>query len=312
MTSLVLDLQEMSQDTQTSVSKLVRKAHFISKKLNVDKLSSWLDKELSGYKNFADLPKYRFICTNLMDKNPYHGLVPLTIAHDEISSWFRSVPMYQSVVELEHLISRDGLLELPLHAEFLTVFINHGARNPCLTVDKSQIIGLLEGVRTAITQWSLDLEKQGILGEGLQFSEQEKTAATQTIHIAAIHGNVYQGIEKMSIFDQRNQKVNYQYNAAGNINFGAVQNRIELAAELEKLRMEISTAKSANVIDEETALDLDHKIGKAALQIKKPDAVKSNILEWLSGAKDVVKGVAAAGAISIGIQEAIQAAQKLF
>ena len=29
----------------------------------------------------------------------------------------------------------------------------------------------------------------------------------------------------MAIFDQRGQRVTYQYNAAGDINFGAVQNR---------------------------------------------------------------------------------------
>ena len=32
----------------------------------------------------------------------------------------------------------------------------------------------------------------------------------------------------MAIFDQRGQQVTYQYNAAGDINFGAVQNRMDL------------------------------------------------------------------------------------
>jgi hypothetical protein len=34
----------------------------------------------------------------------------------------------------------------------------------------------------------------------------------------------------MSVFDQRGQHVNYQYNACGDINFGQVQNRAHLAA----------------------------------------------------------------------------------
>ena len=42
----------------------------------------------------------------------------------------------------------------------------------------------------------------------------------------------------MAIFDQRGQRVTYQYNAAGDINFGAVQNRMDLVGELGKLQRE--------------------------------------------------------------------------
>ena len=42
----------------------------------------------------------------------------------------------------------------------------------------------------------------------------------------------------VSVFDQREQHVNYQYNAAGDINISAVQNTLQLADQLEKLRDE--------------------------------------------------------------------------
>jgi len=44
------------------------------------------------------------------------------------------------------------------------------------------------------------------------------------------------------IVDQRGQQVTYQYNAAGDINIGAVQNRTELVGELRKLKGEIEQA----------------------------------------------------------------------
>jgi hypothetical protein len=36
----------------------------------------------------------------------------------------------------------------------------------------------------------------------------------------------------MAIFDQRGQRVTYQCNAAGDINFGAVRNRMDFVGEL--------------------------------------------------------------------------------
>jgi hypothetical protein len=51
----------------------------------------------------------------------------------------------------------------------------------------------------------------------------------------------------MAIFDQRGQQVNYQYNAAGDINLGSVQNQAQLIEELSKLKSELSEAAEAQV-----------------------------------------------------------------
>ncbi len=67
----------------------------------------------------------------------------------------------------------------------------------------------------------------------------------------------------MAIFDQQGQQVNYQYNAAGNINLGSVQNQAQLANQLEKLKAELSAAAEAQVIDAETftAVELAELLG---------------------------------------------------
>jgi hypothetical protein len=54
----------------------------------------------------------------------------------------------------------------------------------------------------------------------------------------------------MAIFDQRGQRVTYQYNAAGDIHFGAMQNRMDLVGELGKLQRELTQARQAGVFDE--------------------------------------------------------------
>lgn len=86
------------------------------------------------------------------------------------------------------------------------------------------------------------------------------------------------------LFDQRGQHVTYQYNAAGNINFGAVQNRLDLAGELEKLKAELANATAAGVIDEDAATDANYQLTKAAQQTQKPAPDKHSVLGFLTAA----------------------------
>lgn len=116
----------------------------------------------------------------------------------------------------------------------------------------------------------------------------------------------------MSVFDQRGQEVTYQYNAAGNINFGAVENRVELIGELEKLKTEILKAGEAQVIDAELVTDVQYQIQKAVVQAQKPEPNKNVILEHLNKAKNFVEGAIEAGGIVKGIIKAIELVQNLF
>jgi hypothetical protein len=43
-----------------------------------------------------------------------------------------------------------------------------------IAIDRSQLWNIVEQVRNLILNWSLELEKAGVLGEDMQFSEQEK------------------------------------------------------------------------------------------------------------------------------------------
>ena len=116
----------------------------------------------------------------------------------------------------------------------------------------------------------------------------------------------------MSVFDQRAQKVNYQYNAAGDINFATVQNQADLVNELEKLKSEITKAGDAQVIDAEIVTDVQYQIQKAVDQSKKPEPNKNAIVENLIQAKEFIKNIAEAGGIVAGIVKAIELVQQLF
>jgi hypothetical protein len=49
---------------------------------------------------------------------------------------------------------------------------------PTLIIDHSQLVSVLDCVRNIVLKWALQLEEEGVVGEGLSFGSKEKEAAT--------------------------------------------------------------------------------------------------------------------------------------
>ena len=116
----------------------------------------------------------------------------------------------------------------------------------------------------------------------------------------------------MAIFDQRGQRVTYQYNAAGDINLGAVQNRLDLVSELGKLQAEMTKATQAGVFGEGMATDAEYQLTKAVQEAKKPAPDKGTVLGHLTSAKTLVEGVAAAGGLVTALTRSAELVQRFF
>ena len=119
-------------------------------------------------------------------------------------------------------------------------------------------------------------------------------------------------VDKMSMFDQRGQQVTYQYNAAGDINFERVKDRNKFSEELQKLLQEVSKARNAHALAEEEASDAGHQLDKAAIEAKKQNGDKSTLVGYLTGAKKIFEGAAAAGGLVEAVSKAIELAHRLF
>jgi hypothetical protein len=117
---------------------------------------------------------------------------------------------------------------------------------------------------------------------------------------------------QMAIFDQRGQKVNYQFNAAGDINFNGVHDKVELITELRKLLAEVLQATKAGVLTGEVAIDVESNIKKAVFQSEKSKPDKQSILENINGAKTLIEGVASAAGLVNGFVEAIEMIRRVY
>jgi hypothetical protein len=161
---------------------LLRKAKVIASKLKVKEFEAWIDSELGGYKGrLVDLPPHRVGLGQPKFFNPYHGWLDIVVGDDELSEMISAARLPQPVAELEELLRSGKSTHVilgypPMIIDFLNK-INDSQFNYGLHVSKSFIHGALDHAKNTTLEWTLKLEEQGITGEGLRFSDEERAVA---------------------------------------------------------------------------------------------------------------------------------------
>lgn len=204
MPSLVLELQQEAMNPQVKVSDLLRRALVVATKLNLEEFRAWIEKELKGYKD-NKVPSYRSVRGEVKVQNPYHGLQPVIFEDSQHAKSLSESNIGTSIGELEDLLKGDekGILHVRLPDETVSELAKSlMGMPPVLIVGQAQIYGIVDAVRNGILEWSLKLEKDGILGAESTFSreEKEKAQASSTTYniqkfvgvMGTVHSNVLQ------------------------------------------------------------------------------------------------------------------------
>lgn len=139
---------------------------------------------MNGYDKDSDanIPSYREVTTIVKAYNPYRGWIPVFFNDDYTESVLTKVKMSQPLSEIEFLIKNGS------DSPHLTIPFNSSAQQLLRTqfdvdfeytrfVGKSQAQQMIDHVRNIILNWALELEDDGILGEDMVFSEEEKDVA---------------------------------------------------------------------------------------------------------------------------------------
>ena len=187
MTSLVTELQREALDRTVSTADLLRKALVTARKLKIEGIQSWLKSELNGYSGSEEIPEYRWVHGEIKVFNPYNGMwIPIMLAESMRDEHRRLTnrPCRQSVAELEDLLAnKSGVLGMS-YPFALTARLTREIdldSPPMLIVPPAKLMGILDATRTAVLEWALRLEEQGVTGEGFTFSNEEQTAASGVV-----------------------------------------------------------------------------------------------------------------------------------
>ncbi len=181
MESVVLQLQRECLDSSVPILDILRKALVVARKLLLVDAQAWIEKELNGYQSGDARPPHRLLTGQIRVRNPYHGWQPLIFDDPVEANYLSKCFSGQPIGELEHLIkSGDGLLEFPFDPATLKRLM--GGMDlplpPTRILDRASMRGILDAVRNMLLEWTLKLENDGIMGEGLGFTSEEKEAAS--------------------------------------------------------------------------------------------------------------------------------------
>lgn len=197
MTGLVNQLQSEALDPDILVSTLLRKVKVAAVKLGLSDTLEWVEAELNGYR--VAPPSYREA------RGEPHAWDPVVerwlpiIFHDvDTANIIAKVTLTEPVGNYERLLVTEGkIVGMPMSAEMLSILNGMGdfrIVRGAIHLSRGTFSQVLDHVRNLILEWSLDLERNGVAGDGLSFSATERAIASAAhIHIGEFHGSFNSG-----------------------------------------------------------------------------------------------------------------------
>ena len=298
--SIVQHLQAEALNPDISVSNLLRKAKLVAVKLDLRDFLDWIEDELNGYnvKSQEELPPYRIVGGEAKAWNPFRGWMPLFFEDPQEASLLYKRGIGSPIAELESIdkSSVRGNLFIDFNPEAkraITKAIEYETDIKFM-VARNSIAGILDAVRNIILDWSLKLEKEGILGEDLTFSQEEREKAHE-LHITYNIGpiNKFTGIiGKMS----GNAKVNIR------------QINVESEEEVQNLIEQIKKYTPLIDLDVKAKSEIEDHLQKLDSEIKSEKPKQPQIKSLLTSIKNILEGAAGnlvARGIILGIDKII-------
>jgi hypothetical protein len=184
MSSLVEELQRDAMDETVSVGTLLRKALVVASKLKLVEFRKWVEQELNGYTK-GPVPDYRQVFGRPVLNCGQYGNKPIVIEDEDLGEKLSQHHEFGSVTFVEELLRKgdnSAWLFIDYTGSKRDYLLGDGRRwaiagMPQLHIPITSYAPILHAVRNAILEWSLKLEDEGILGEGMSFSPREKQTA---------------------------------------------------------------------------------------------------------------------------------------
>lgn len=199
MDGIILELQANALDENVSVEELLRKAYLVARKLQLKDFQNWVEDEQNGYDG-KKVPGFRYISGSYKALNPARGWIPLMLS-PKVEAVISKMPINYPLSQIENIYdNNNGTITFTPNAE-IQQLLNQSIDFPFDTAfsyraDSSEFYRILSVVRNKILEWAILLEENGIVGQGLSFSEREKEMARNSEGITQYTNNFFGNIEK--------------------------------------------------------------------------------------------------------------------
>ena len=174
-------LEDLVKDS-TSLSEVMLRCRIVASRLGLDEMGSWIDRELKGYGEVAEVPPYRTKQGLPQAYNPYHGWQPIMSKDKDFLSTISKAPIGSpiSIIERDAKNScKQSQIEFGWSAEhrnILSSMLDFNT-NVRLLLNPSAPLEIYETVRQLLIDWLLELEKAGVAADDAVASQSELQAA---------------------------------------------------------------------------------------------------------------------------------------
>lgn len=276
--SIVLDLQRKALDSGISISDLIRQAYVLSRKLQIPEFEAWIKREMYGYSDDDEIPKYRVVNSEIKAFNPLRGWIPVIFEMPKIAENLSSIPISQAIGEVESLTQgkEDDYIIIKFTHETDT-FLRERLKTDMQIARHTTIVEfkrIIDAVRNALLKWTIDLESDRILGEDMTITKGEKEIA-QTVNYniqnyigTAIHSPIVQGSSEV------NQKV------------------VITDDEINSLLKEITDGVNELPLSSEEKGEITAYVDTTKSQLSIKNSNKIIIMESLKSVRNIIEGIA--------------------
>jgi AbiTii len=163
------------------VSQLLRRMKVATVRLKLPEPEAWIDHELEGYSDDAELPGYRFILGVPQFFHNHWGWRNLALSENSLNNQLLShIQFRQGIATAEEFGPGTGGIRMfypGFLEEMCLPHMPYGVVRLGLLTDRSTVGAIVSSVRNKILDWGLAMEKAGITGEGMSFTQAEREAA---------------------------------------------------------------------------------------------------------------------------------------
>ena len=150
---------------------------------------SWIQREMNGYGDEDSLPSYRIIQGTLRANN-YVRREWIPVILEDVD--FPPYEARQPLTEIVNLASQGDEVSVVLSYEATKSILSHSDFGMETEIryfmPRNKFSAIKDHVQDTILKWSIELEKNGISGNGMSFTSRE-VAVAQNINIINIFGN---------------------------------------------------------------------------------------------------------------------------
>lgn len=197
---IVLQLQREALDENVDIETLLRKAYLVARKLQLKEFEDWISYEQNGYK--GNIPDYRTVGGEIRAWNPYVGWIPV-IFEASVSDMFNRMALGQPISAISDAYNgSDGSISLTVSGALIEMLNKSDSflqTNYTFSSSRSEFHKIISAVRNRILDWSILLEENGIVGEGLRFTDDEVKAARESQVINNYTNNFYSTVDNTKI-----------------------------------------------------------------------------------------------------------------